>query len=46
MISFKLAEKKKQFYLSTGFYRVYLAGGFFIENLELVDVGLKRYEDK
>lgn len=41
MISFKLAEKKKQFYLSTGFYHIYLSGGFFLENIDLIDVGLK-----
>lgn len=41
MILFKLAKKKHQFYLSTGFYHVYLVGGFFLENLDLMDVGLK-----
>jgi hypothetical protein len=40
MVTFKLIEKKHKFYLSIGFYRLYLGGVFSVNNIDLVDIGL------
>ena len=37
---FKLKNKKHKFYSSNGFYKIYILGGFSIQNLNLISVKL------